>query len=83
MMLRDAACCVLHALYDACCQMHDAYCEMHMHAACYMLLYDPHTCCTLQASELLELGRARRSTGQKKGEWTQESNQRLVARCDR
>jgi len=37
---------------------------------------------SLESSELLELGRARRSMGQKKGEWTEEMNARLVKKMD-
>ena len=36
----------------------------------------------IEAEELLALGKARRSLGQKQGEWTEEKNARLVKRMD-
>jgi len=36
----------------------------------------------VEASELLALGKARRSTGQKSGSWTEEQNARLIKRMD-
>ena len=36
----------------------------------------------IEASELSELGKARRSAGQKKGEWTKEKNARMLKKLD-
>lgn len=36
----------------------------------------------IEASELMELGQARRKLGHKSGEWTEEQNQRLVGKMD-
>ena len=36
----------------------------------------------IESSELFALGTARRTTGQKKGVWTEEQNRRLVAKID-
>merc|ERR1711988_293235 len=37
---------------------------------------------SIEVSELLELGRARRATGQRTGEWSPDRNRRLVQRLD-
>ena len=45
-------------------------------------VFDSDNTNSLESSELLELGKARRSMGHKKGEWTEEMNARLVKEMD-